>query len=1520
MSLAAGSKIWVEDNWLAWVQAEVVEVDDQKVTARLESGKKLVVSISKIHPRDVDIVPGGVEDMIKLAYLHEAGVLYNLANRYELNDIYTYTGNILIAVNPFMKLPHLYDSHMMEQYKGMALGELNPHVFAIADSSYRAMINEGQSQAVLVSGESGAGKTETTKLVMQYLAYVGGRAASDGRTVEQQVLESNPLLEAFGNAKTVRNDNSSRFGKFVEIQFNSKGRISGAAIRTYLLERSRVVKITNPERNYHCFYQLCFSQDAVKYKLTDPKKFYYLNQSNCFTLSGMDEKKEYYRTRRAMDVMGINSREQDAIFRTLAAILHLGNVDFNPGKEHDSSILKDEKSSAHLQTAAELLMCDFDALKKTLCTRNILTGGESITKLLDPETAVINRDTLAKTVYSHLFDWLVEKINKSIGQDLESQTQIGVLDIYGFESFQINSFEQFCINFANEKLQQHFNEHVLKLEQEEYTKEGINWSYIDFIDNQDVLDLIEKKPLGIISLLDEACMFPKSTSETFSTMLFQTFKNHGCLRKPKLSSTEFILSHYAGEVTYQTEHFLDKNRDYVVVEHEDLLTSSKDSFVSGLFMSAMDENIRSCYKFSSVATRFKQQLQSLVETLSTTEPHYIRCVKPNNDNKPGRFENQSVIHQLRCGGVLEAVRISCSGYPTRRAYSDFLNRFGFLASDLLQGQLNKRSATKKLLERMGIKKFQLGVTKVFLKVGEIAKLDAQRAEALNRAIYIIQRNYRSFMRRKTFLAMRRATLCIQAHWRGHIARQLCKIKRQQAAAIFIQKEVRMWLSRRAFQVIRKAAILIQGRVRIFLLQQRRTTWLNATLKIQAQWRSWFLRMQFKHLKAAAISIQCAWRTKTARRELRKLKVEMGTLQEVKPKLQTHFGELTWCLQMEKRLRAGAEELKVLDITKLQAGLFEMQQKVETMGLVIANERETNTMLSMQLASLIEVRLLLEASEAKNYKLEKENCHLRILADIHESKAIEVEKELLTARKESEERLYKSKEVDMKISQVHQTLQRLEEKMFYLEIENQALRKKALAFTPTAGREGRAKPAVQQRTSYYLDYYSETAEDDQPLLQKKDRPAFSLQTSPVLSHAIYQTEQSLQKIFVDGKQGVQDMMINWITQDVGFDNGKPLAACILYKCMTHWHAFEAQGKEFLDHVAQTIAALVEVQKSYETLAYWLSNIATLVNLLQSNMKPGQAHITPQPRHAPVSLLGRMTRSFRSTSRSKGVSSSRGFGSSDILSQVEEIYPALHFKLQLIVCIEKLYGMLRDNLKKEISPLLTACIQAPRASLLKGHPLSVPSSTQTSRSSHWHSIIDSLNLLLSKLCTNHVPPFLICRIFTQTFSFITVQLFNSLLLRRECCSFSNGEYVKAGLGELEHWLCDASQKYVGSSWDELELIRQAVGFLVIHQKHRRTFDEIRHGLCPGLSVQQLYRISTMYWDDKYGTQSVSPEVISQMKKEMAEEPMNPFGSSFLLDDDSSIPFAVEDLLRSMPEVDLANIETPLFLREFLQPMPS
>ncbi|XP_042453154.1 myosin-6-like [Zingiber officinale] len=1490
-SIVVGSQVWVEDPDEAWIDGEVLEAKGDEIKICCTSGKTVTAKISSVHPKDPEASPCGVDDMTKLAYLHEPGVLQNLRSRYDMNEIYTYTGNILIAVNPFRRLNHLYDSHMMEQYKGAAFGELSPHPFAVADVAFRLMRNEGVSQSILVSGESGAGKTESTKMIMRYLAYMGGRAASEGRTVEQQVLQSNPVLEAFGNAKTVRNNNSSRFGKFVEIQFDERGRISGAAIRTYLLERSRVCQISDPERNYHCFYMLCAAppEDIQRYKLENPRAFHYLNQSNCFELDGVNDSKEYLETKKAMDIIGINSDEQDAIFRVVAAILHLGNIEFVDGGETDSSQPKDEKSLFHLRTAAELFMCDATALEDSLCKRIIVTRDENIIKTLDPEAAALSRDALAKIVYSRLFDWLVNKINNSIGQDPNSKSLIGVLDIYGFESFKTNSFEQFCINLTNEKLQQHFNQHVFKMEQEEYTKEEISWSYIEFVDNQDILDLIEKKPGGIIALLDEACMLPRSTHETFAQKLYQAFKNHNRFSKPKLSRSDFTICHYAGEVTYQTELFLDKNKDYVVAEHQALLSASKCSFASSLFPPLSDDASKSS-KFSSIGSRFKQQLQSLLETLSSTEPHYIRCVKPNNLLKPGIFENQNVLQQLRCGGVMEAIRISCAGYPTRRAFCEFIDRFGILSPEVLDGSCDELTAAKRLLEKTGLKAYQIGKSKVFLRAGQMAELDARRNEVLGRSAGTIQRKVRSYLARKNFIVLKNSVIQIQTICRGELARQIYENMRRQAAALNIQTFFRMHLARIAYKMLLSSVVTIQTGLRGMVAREelhfRRQT--KAAIIIQSHCRKYLACLDYSRMKKAVITSQCAWRGKVARRELRKLKMaarETGALQAAKNKLEKQVEELTWRLQLEKRMRADLEEAKTQENAKLQAALQDMQQQCKETKSLLIKEREAAKK-AAEVAPIIKEVPVVDTVQMD--KLRDENKKLKALLSSLETKIDETEKKFEETSRISEERLKKAMDAETKIIQLNNSVQRFKEKLSNMESENQILRQQTLLHSPVK-RMSEHLSIPSTPTKHSLENGNHHVEDP-----KSAPPAIkgcaNADAKPNKFHAEIQLESV-------------DALISCVSRNIGFSQGKPVAALTMYKCLLHWKSFEAERTSVFDRLIQMIGSAIENEESNDHLAYWLSNASSLLFLLQKSIKPpGAAGANPHRKPpAPTSLFGRMTQSFRSSASFTNIA----VDGLDVVRQVEAKYPALLFKQQLTAFVEKMYGMIRDNVKKDLSSLLSLCIQAPRTTrviMLRGSGRSFGNQGQ---SNHWKTIVESLDDLLKMLQENCVPSILIQKMNTQIFSYINVQLFNSLLLRRECCSFNSGEYVKSGLAELELWCAKAKSEYAGSSWDELKHIRQAVGFLVIFQKSRISYDEIVHDLCPVLSAHQLYRICKQYWDDKYDTKSVSSEVLSNMRVLMTEDSNSAESSSYLLEDNSSIPFSIDDLSTSLHAKDFSEV---------------
>ncbi|XP_012831451.1 PREDICTED: myosin-11-like [Erythranthe guttata] len=1537
VNIIVGSHVWVEDPDVAWVDGQVTKITGQDVEVQTSKGNKVVAKLANIYPKDEDAPPGGVDDMTKLSYLHEPGVLQNLASRYQLNEIYTYTGGILIAINPFQRLPHIYDAHMMEQYKGAPFGELSPHVFAIADMAYRAMINEGKSNSILVSGESGAGKTETTKMLMRYLAYLGGRKQTEGRTVEQQVLESNPVLEAFGNAKTVRNNNSSRFGKFVEIQFDKHGRISGAAIRTYLLERSRVCQVSDPERNYHCFYLLCAApqEEVEKYKLGDPRTFHYLNQSNCIELNGISDAQDYLATRRAMDIVGISQKEQDAIFRVVASVLHLGNVEFAKGKEIDSSVLKNDKSKFHLKTVAELLMCDLTALEDALLKRVMVTPEEVIKRSLDPDGATVSRDGLAKTIYSRLFDWLVDKINNSIGQDPNSKCLIGVLDIYGFESFKTNSFEQFCINFTNEKLQQHFNQHVFKMEQEEYTREEIDWSYIEFVDNKDVLDLIEKKPGGIIALLDEACMFPKSTHETFSQKLYQTFKAHKRFIKPKLSRTDFTIAHYAGEVQYQSDQFLDKNKDYVVPEHQDLLNSSKCSFVAGLFPPLPEETNKSSNKsskFSSIGSRFKIQLQQLMETLNSTEPHYIRCVKPNNLLKPAIFENVNIMQQLRCGGVLEAIRISCAGYPTRKTFYEFLHRFSLLSPEVLEGNIDEKVACKKILEKMGLAGAQTGKTKVFLRAGQMADLDARRALILSTAAKTIQRKIRTHIARKHFLALQKAAVCMQSACRGRLAcKQYDNLKRE-AASLKIQTNLRRHLTRKKYSTLKHSVVILQTGMRAMAahgeFRYRKRT--KAAIAIQASWRGHRDFSYFKRLIRASIVTQCRWRGKVAKKELRKLKMasrETGALKEAKDKLEKQVEDLTLRLQLEKRRRSDLEEAKGQDMVKLQQSLEAMQKKVEETNALLLKEREAAQKAIEEASSIVQETPVPVEDTAKIEALAEELEKIKVMLDILQSekqRADDAERKCAEALELSKAKNEKLEETESKIHQFQESLSRLEEKLTNAESENKVLRQQALAMAQNNKLLSRSSRSIMQvnlnKKKIFINILADILYS--ALIYDFHSTSMNMRESEL--------DDRPQKSLNDKQQEYQDLLIRCVAQHLGFSRGRPVAACIIYKCLRQWHSFEVERTSIFDRIIQTIGNAIETQDNNDILAYWLSNASTLLLLLQRTLKAGgAAGAAPQHRRSPsATLFGRMTQSFRSTPQGVNLSVLNDDSAGSLL-QVDAKYPALLFKQQLTAYVEKIYGMIRDNLKKEISPQLGLCIQAPRisrANLMKGTARTLANAAaQEILIAHWQGIVKSLGNFLNTLKTNHVPPFLVRKVFTQIFSFINVQLFNSLLLRRECCSFSNGEYVKAGLAELEHWCYKATDEYAGTAWDELKHIRQAIGFLVIHQKPKKTLDEISHDLCPVLSIQQLYRISTMYWDDKYGTHSLSQDVISNMRVLMTEDSNNAVSSSFLLDDDSSIPFSVDDLSKSMDRFDISDIEPPPLIREnsgfsFLLPQPN
>ncbi|TYJ00140.1 hypothetical protein E1A91_A13G067600v1 [Gossypium mustelinum] len=798
-----------------WELGRVISTSGTESVISLPDGKVLKVNSDSLIPANPDILDG-VDDLMQLSYLNEPSVLFNLQYRYKQDMIYTKAGPVLVAINPFKKVP-LYGNDYIEAYKNKSIE--SPHVYAIADTAIREMTRDEVNQSIIISGESGAGKTETAKIAMQYLAVLGG-----GSGIEYEILKTNPILEAFGNAKTLRNDNSSRFGKLIEIHFSETGKISGAKIQTFLLEKSRVVQCAEGERSYHIFYQLCAGAPRAlreKLNLKDVDEYKYLKQSNCYSITGVNDAEHFHIVKEALDIVHVSKEDQESMFAMLAAVLWLGNVSFTIiDNENHVEAVQDES----LINVAKLIGCDAADLNLALSTRKMRVGSDNIVQKLTLSQAIETRDALAKSIYAGLFEWLAEQINKSlaVGKRLTGRS-ISILDIYGFESFDRNSFEQFCINYANERLQQHFNRHLFKLEQEEYIQDGIDWAKVDFDDNQDCLHLFEKKPLGLLSLLNEESTFPNGTDYTFANKLKQHLNSNHCFKGEREKA--FTVSHFAGEVTYDTTGFLEKNRDLLHLDSIQLLSSCSchlpKAFASNMLNQSEKPVVGPLHKAGgadsqklSVVTKFKGQLFQLMQRLESTTPLFIRCIKPNNFQSPGSYEQGLVLQQLRCCGVLEVVRISRSGYPTRMPHQKFAKRYGFLLLENAASQ-DPLSVSVAILHQFNIlpEMYQVGYTKLFFRTGQIGILEDTRNRTLH-GILRVQSCFRGHRARRHFKELQRGIATLQSFVRGDKTRkEYAVLLQRHRAAVIIQKQIKGMKAKKTFKNIRDASIVIQSAIR-----------------------------------------------------------------------------------------------------------------------------------------------------------------------------------------------------------------------------------------------------------------------------------------------------------------------------------------------------------------------------------------------------------------------------------------------------------------------------------------------------------------------------------------------------------------------------------------------------------------------------------------------------------------------------------------------------------------------------------
>ncbi|KAI8141285.1 P-loop containing nucleoside triphosphate hydrolase protein [Fennellomyces sp. T-0311] len=892
------------------------------------------------------------DDLTNLSYLNEPAVLNTIRTRYMQHLIYTYSGIVLIAVNPFDRVS-LYDADIVQQYAGRRRGELEPHLFAIAEDAYRCMIREQMNQTIVVSGESGAGKTVSAKYIMRYFATaddqesVGKKKKEGGgmTEVEEQILATNPIMEAFGNAKTTRNDNSSRFGKYIEIQFDSGANIIGAKIRTYLLERSRLIFQPKTERNYHIFYQLCAgapTSERKDFHLGDYTTFHYLNQSGTGTIPGVDDAYEFEVTQRALSTVGLSLQLQWQIFRLLSALLHIGNIQITG--RNDAMLSETDES---LIIATNLLGIKTSDFKKWIVKKQIVTRSEKIVTSLNPTQAVVVKDSVAKYVYANLFDWLVGVINDSLSCPDPEQilTFIGVLDIYGFEHFKKNSFEQFCINYANEKLQQQFNQHVFKLEQEEYVREEINWTFIEFSDNQKCIDLIEGK-LGILSLLDEESRLPAGSDQGFCQKLYDNFSKPDYkqfFKKPRFSNNAFTVAHYAHDVQYEAESFIDKNKDTVPDEHLALLNSSDFEFLQQVMERAAANNpaptpekskrMSMIAKKPTLGSIFKLSLIQLMDTIGHTNVHYIRCIKPNEAKVAWEFEPSMVLSQLRACGVLETIRISCAGYPSRWTFEEFAERYYALVPSKHWNGADIRELSSVILEKSitDESQYQVGKNKIFFRAGQLAHMEKLRADKFNASATLLQKHMRRYIYRTRYVHMRDLALRLQCIARQKTAAAQLQVLRQQKAAVQIQTQWRRFAARKAYVQRQQFIVHLQAAIRTYHARQKLEAARknNAAIQIQRLVRGWFARKHYKAQREFVIHLQACVRRRTGRKQMLALRAEARSVshfKEVSYKLENTVVELTQTITALK-----SDKKSMADKTaRLEAEIRTWMEKYEKM--------------------------------------------------------------------------------------------------------------------------------------------------------------------------------------------------------------------------------------------------------------------------------------------------------------------------------------------------------------------------------------------------------------------------------------------------------------------------------------------------------------------------------------------------------------------------------------------------------------
>jgi myosin-5 len=1511
-----GTPVWApcpqnKSTWLRGIVEGVSRGADESVTLsiKLEDGE-----ISKQRASDCFLQnekDDTVDDLVHSDFLHEPGILHTLRVRYELDMIYTYSGQILIAVNPHKPLKHLYGERMMEQYKGTVLGDLSPHTYAVAEAAYAAMMIDENRQAILISGESGAGKTESAKMVMQYLAHRSGtQSGLNGRAapIEQQILESNPLLEAFGNAKTMRNDNSSRFGKFVEIDFDPTGKVTGASISTYLLERSRVVNISSPERSFHIFYQIVYgSSDDLKERLhlsNDADYFDYLAQSKTFTLDTIDDKEGFIKTLNAMKIIGLDGQQILDVLNCVAAVLHLGNIKFETDDKataDEAVISSDPKSIRGLEVASSLLGTSPKELENALMRRAIVIAGERIEKRFNVLESTESRDSLAKSLYSRLFDWLVSAINKkigSVGGSERTPLTIGILDIYGFESFDNNSFEQLCINLANEKLQQSFNSHVFKAEQDEYASEGIEWSYIEFIDNQDVLDLLEGtelsdvtsnhlvgKHIGIFPMIDEACRLPRATSHDLAISLRTKLASHPRFSAPKRDQYSFTVNHYAGEVRYSTDSFLEKNRDFIVEDQESLMRKCRHHLPRDLYTKdELSQKTKSSFKLNTIGASFQKQLHALSTTLAECQPHFIRCIKPNEAAKPGNLNPAYAMEQLRAGGVLEAVRIACAGYPTRKPILPFAQRYSLLLTrqNLLshsipiteRGFVDWNALTddnKKLLVNMLMKKskltgWQLGKTRIFLRTGQLAALEGLRGRALMESVIIIQSSWRKFIARRNFMTTINAVILIQSVWKSYSARVSMLEMRRINAATTIQAYYRSCIARREFIEFWKVknAVIIQTSWRMVLARRHFVKQSRYLQELQLE------RLLEQKRNDAATTIQSNWRKILDTRRVKAISFTMQQMKDLERQNQVLEREAEISRKANALLQAN------LDIAQRIASSQEiqiqsLQSEVDTFkrnssGEYAAKDSVGEVASSYEISSSLKEEIAIltksyENSRAAEIKHEEMVNSLEIEVSQWKSEVSNCKGIIKSLRAEASAR-------ELELDDLVSSHKSYDEKIFGLEAKIISLEEELL----------KMRTLLEKKTKEMSVLQDELKEKDGQILTQENENAIlssrieSLRQQ-IENHNIEKASTSLQlaqlkeKINEFGSTSIgsdvtvgKSVTVGDLSKTTSLDVEQAYGDAILLKTL------DIKKSSVVDLLITTFimqkSILVDIQSSISPckvrLPYGSWVIRNCINYWAETWTSGEVMLAIKSIADGLSLES--AKNLASCLHCLNL-----ICSTSAMVKVEAVgrkNSALYISASqdLIGCVavyERLGALISSNLSIHAPSLLSedARRSTRHHSLQKeGRSLETRLNVMGSSKVGWKNLIGSLSNLAVTLQEENLPLPLAKAVVWATMRYIDGSLVNGILLRRDLCSVSSAKALHTGLEILEIHMTTGDLAFTPHECrDAFQRSLQVAQFLTEGFEDCKRKARAGVNICghlkkfEALTLEQIYRLSEMQHDN-------------------------------------------------------------------------